>query len=64
MINQKFVLAMYILVLIGALNWGLIGLANVNLVETIFPNATLERLVYVLVGLSALYLLLSRFVSY
>jgi uncharacterized membrane protein YuzA (DUF378 family) len=64
MANQKFVLALYILVLIGALNWGLIGLANVNLVETIFPNPTLERIVYILVGLSALYLVLTRFVSY
>jgi uncharacterized membrane protein YuzA (DUF378 family) len=62
--NSKFVLAVYIIVLVGGINWGLIGLANVNLVETIFPNPTLERIVYILVGLSAFYLLLTRFTSY
>jgi len=44
----------WLLVLIGALNWGLVGLFSLNLVELIFGSiAWLERLVYVLVGLSA-----------
>jgi uncharacterized membrane protein YuzA (DUF378 family) len=48
------------LVIVGGLNWGLFGIANVDLVATIFggPNATLSKIVYVLVGLSALYQLL------
>lgn len=45
----------YILVLIGALNWGLVGLFNFDLVAAIFGDMTiLSRLVYTLVGLSAL----------
>ena len=44
------------LVLVGALNWGLVGAFNWNLVEALLGRwATLVRLVYVLVGLSALY---------
>ena len=46
------------LVVIGALNWGLIGLLNFNLVNTIFGSwPGLEKLIYILVGASAVYLL-------
>lgn len=45
----------YILVLVGALNWGLVGLFNFDLVAAIFGEMTvLSRTVYVLVGLSAI----------
>lgn len=45
----------YALVLIGALNWGLIGLFNFDLVAAIFGNMTLmSRIIYSLVGISAL----------
>lgn len=47
-----------VLVIIGGLNWGLIGVLNFNLVAAIFGEASmLTRLVYVLVGLSALYMI-------
>lgn len=48
------------LVIVGGLNWGLFGIANVDLVATIFggPNTALAKLVYIVVGLSALYQLL------
>ena len=40
------------LVVIGAINWGLIGLFNFNLVELIFGDMTfLARTVYTLVGI-------------
>ncbi|MFA6423668.1 MAG: DUF378 domain-containing protein [Patescibacteria group bacterium] len=47
-----------ILVVIGGLNWGLVGLFNFNLVEAIFGDSTvfMSRLIYILVGFSALYL--------
>lgn len=46
----------YALVVVGALNWGLIGLFGFNLVSTIFGTwPMIEKLVYILVGLSALY---------
>lgn len=45
-----------ILLVIGGLNWGLVGAANFNLVSTLFGNATvLSNLVYIVVGLCALY---------
>ncbi|GAB7095382.1 hypothetical protein JCM30237_25350 [Halolamina litorea] len=49
------------LVIVGAINWGLVGLggfvdANWNLVNLIFGSIpTLESIVYVLVGLAGLY---------
>jgi len=43
-----------VLVIIGGLNWGLIGLFDFNLVGAIFGSLVwLERLIYVLVGISA-----------
>ena len=45
-----------LLLVVGGLNWGLVGFMNFDLVATIFGNgAWLSRLVYVLVGLSAIY---------
>jgi len=43
------------LVIIGGLNWGLIGLFDFNLVAAIFgEGSALSRIVYILVGISAL----------
>ena len=48
----------FILTVIGGLNWGLVGAFNFNLVTSILGTvAYAERTVYVLVGLSAIYLL-------
>ena len=45
-----------ILIVIGAINWGLIGLFNFNLVSTIFGNMSLiSRIIYILVGVSGLW---------
>ena len=45
-----------ILVIVGGLNWGLVGLADFDLVAALFgEGSTLARAVYVLVGLSAVY---------
>lgn len=46
-----------LLVIIGALNWGLIGLFNFDLVATLFGGQTsfLSRIIYSLVGLAGLY---------
>lgn len=46
-----------ILVIIGGLNWGLVGILNIDLVKTIFGSIDIiARIIYVLVGLSAIYL--------
>lgn len=45
-----------VLVIIGAINWGLIGIFNFNLVEMIFGNMTvISRIIYALVGISGLW---------
>lgn len=46
-----------ILLVIGGLNWGLVGLFKFDLVATIFGGqaAVLSRIVYTIVGICALY---------
>lgn len=45
-----------VLIIIGAINWGLIGLFNFNLVATIFGDMTIiSRIIYGLVGISGLW---------
>ena len=46
-----------VLLVIGGLNWGLVGLFQFDLVAAIFggQSAALSRIVYILVGLSAIY---------
>jgi len=46
----------WILVVIGALNWGLVGVTNLNLVETVLGTTALTQVVYLLVGLAGLYM--------
>ncbi|WP_440946999.1 DUF378 domain-containing protein [Methanosarcina sp. T3] len=47
-----------ILVIVGGLNWGLVGLFDYNLVDAIFGvGSTLSRIIYILVGLAALYMI-------
>ncbi len=44
-----------ILLIIGGLNWGLVGLADFDLVAALFGEGSLlSRIVYVLVGLAAI----------
>ncbi|MEK7450365.1 MAG: DUF378 domain-containing protein [Patescibacteria group bacterium] len=51
----------FTLVIIGGLNWGLMGLFNFNLVNAILGSVGgLEKLVYVLVGVSAVILMLGH----
>ncbi len=52
----------YILVIIGALNWGLVGIFNFDLVRTIFGEMTLiSRIIYGLIGVSAIIYLLTSY---
>ena len=46
-----------VLVIIGGLNWGLVGLVGFDLVAAIFgATSVLSRVIYCLVGLSAIYI--------
>ena len=49
----------FILVVVGAINWGLVGLFNWNLVEAIL-GGWLLKLVYILVGVSGLVLVFTH----
>ncbi len=48
-----------ILVIIGGINWLLVGLFSFDLVAAIFGGQTaiLARIIYILVGISAIYLI-------
>ena len=50
------------LLIVGGLNWGLVGLLDFDLVAAIFGEmSVLSRIVYTLVGASALYQLIPLF---
>lgn len=52
-----------ILVLIGALNWGLVGLFRTDLVEKLFGEMSpLAKIVYILIGISAILLIFAKFI--
>lgn len=54
----------YILVIVGALNWGLVGIFNWNLVEAIFGGFNVgSRIVYVLVAIAAIWLIIAPFLE-
>ena len=58
-------LVAYILVIVGAVNWGLFGLFDFNLVSMVFngARATGSIIVYTLIALAALWLIVSPFVT-
>lgn len=53
-----------ILLVVGGLNWGLVGLLDINVVAMLFGAASvISKAVYVLVGLSAVYSLGKMFMK-
>lgn len=46
-----------ILVIIGGLNWGLVGLFNLNLVQALFGTTILANIIYILVGVAAIWMI-------
>ncbi len=51
-ILRKIALA---LTIIGALNWGLVGLLDFNLVTFIFSNTILAKIIYTIIAIAGLY---------
>ena len=50
-----------LLTIIGALNWGLVGFLNFDLVAVIFGKKSfLSRLIYTLVGMAGIYLIINK----
>jgi uncharacterized protein len=53
---KTITLVAVILLIIGGLNWGLVGAFDFNLVDTLLgEGSVLARIVYVLVGLAAVW---------
>lgn len=44
------------LVIIGGLNWGLVGIADFNLVSALLGTGIIAKVIYIVVGLAALYM--------
>ncbi|MBQ8725751.1 MAG: DUF378 domain-containing protein [Clostridia bacterium] len=55
----------YVLVIVGALNWGLFGLLNFNLVSFVFGGARVmgSIIVYSVIAVAALWLIVSPFIN-
>ncbi|MFC1687003.1 DUF378 domain-containing protein [Patescibacteria group bacterium] len=54
----------FILVIVGGLNWGLVGAFDIDLVAEIFgTDSTISTIVYILVGVSAVYTFVSMFMK-
>ncbi len=47
------------LLVVGGLNWGLVGAANLNLVAALFGTGMIAEIVYVMVGVAAVYQIFS-----
>ena len=60
-IIQKIAL---VLTIVGALNWGLIGIFNFNLVSFLFDDMStvISKIIYIIVGVSGLISIISLFV--
>ena len=53
--NKVLMWIAWILVIIGGLNWGLVGFFNFDLVATLFGTmSTVSRVIYDLVGIAAI----------
>ena len=43
-----------VLTIIGAINWGLIGIFDINLVTLLISSTMINNLIYIIIGISAL----------
>jgi uncharacterized membrane protein YuzA (DUF378 family) len=50
-----------ILLIVGGLNWGLVGAFDYNLVSSIFGDGTFTNIIYIIVGLAAIWSLIRMF---
>jgi len=44
-----------ILLIIGGLNWGILALLDYNVIDAIFGGTGIEKIVYILIGLAAVW---------
>lgn len=59
--ESKLLIISLILVIIGGINWGVIGLFNKNVIGALnsatFNSIWLEKTIYILIGVAAIYLI-------
>lgn len=61
MTQQQFRNLLYFIVFLGAINWGLIGTFNFNMLHyLLFGNTIAKKIVYTLVGIAGLYLMFTQ----
>lgn len=53
-------IAAFTLMAVGALNWGLVGLFDFNLVTALLGMIGIEKLVYIIIGASAVYIFIGH----
>ncbi len=53
---KKLDIVALVLVIVGAVNWGLVGVAKFNLVTALFGQTILSSIVFTLVGVAGVYL--------
>ncbi len=51
---KLFDIVITVLLIIGGLNWGLVGIFEFDLVQNIFGQGAFSRIIYTIVGLSAI----------
>ena len=52
--NHTLLKVALFLIIVGAINWGLVGLFNLNLVATFFGDSLIANIIYIVIGLSGI----------
>lgn len=52
---KKIDIIALILLIIGGINWGLYGVLNFNIIDYIFGKIWVDKIIYFLIGVSAIY---------
>jgi len=62
--DEKIIkLISFILVVLGGLNWALVGLMNLDLVVLLCGHTLITRLIYILIGAAACYLVYAKWMK-
>ncbi|OGN59384.1 MAG: DUF378 domain-containing protein [Chlamydiae bacterium RIFCSPHIGHO2_12_FULL_27_8] len=56
---KKLDLIAWILLIIGGINWGFVGVVDFNIIDYIFGKIWIDKVLYFLVGVSAIYALVN-----
>jgi uncharacterized protein len=56
---KKIDILALILLIIGGINWGFWGVVDFNIIDYVFGKLWIDKVIYFLVGISAIYVLVS-----